>query len=467
MLFNSLEFCIFFPLVVIFHYFIWKKFRWQFLLLTSCYFYAAFVPLYLVLVFSIIGNAFITGLLFKSNLPRKLVMIIGVFVNISILILFKYYTFLHENLDILFGLLNTGFFLPELKLILPIGLSFHVFQAISYIIEVYYHRQETEHHFGYFSLYIMYFPQLIAGPIERPQNTLPQFKLPYSINSEKVISGLLILFWGLFKKVVIADRLAMAVDFSFENFSQQSGLSLAIAAFFYSFQIYCDFSGYSDIAIGASRILGIELMKNFKSPYIAKSITEFWKRWHISLSTWFRDYLYIPLGGNKVSSNKLYINLMIVFVVSGIWHGANWTFIVWGAIHGIILIIEKMINSVSKSKSNNAFKNSSLKKIMGQIITFTVVTIAWIYFRAPRIEVANDIIFKIFSVNVYDNIDLKLGNIELIFSFALIVILMIIEFEKLPKLRSQGLSIMLVTLLAISCYFFGVFNSQQFIYFQF
>jgi D-alanyl-lipoteichoic acid acyltransferase DltB (MBOAT superfamily) len=282
-----------------------------------------FVPVYILILGGTIIIDYYAGILLENTegKKRKVFLIASLIANIGVLAVFKYYNFLNNNLSVLlnsFGYKNS---IPNLGILLPIGLSFHTFQAMSYTIEVYRRKQKAERHFGIYALYVMFYPQLVAGPIERPQNMLHQFYEKHYFDFERIIDGLKLMLWGLFIKLVIADRLAIFVNAVYNNPEKHSGLTLAIATIFFAFQIYCDFSGYSNIAIGAARVMGFKLMTNFNRPYFSRSIAEFWKRWHISLSTWFSDYLYIPLGGNRVSVPRWYFNLFFVFLVSGLWHG--------------------------------------------------------------------------------------------------------------------------------------------------
>ena len=312
----------------------------------------------------------------------------------------------------------------------------------------------------------MFYPQLVAGPIERPQNLLPQFREKHIFTGDNFKIGLSQMAFGFFKKVVIADRLAMAVDYSFANAADQSGLSLAVSAIFYSFQIYCDFSGYSDIAIGAARIMGFKLLTNFNAPYFSRSISEFWKRWHISLSTWFRDYLYFSLGGNRVKNHRVYLNLFIVFLISGLWHGANWTFVIWGSIHGLIMIIERGFKAFWEKF--NIILNKYIITVFRIIVTFIIVTLAWVFFRAESSSKAVYILHKIFNLSLNDTITSPLNNAELLFSFCLIAILMCKEkwFSKINA-KNNIVFVFFIILISLCCYFFGVFDNKQFIYFQF
>jgi len=301
-----------------------------------------FIPIYiLILIFTIIIDYY-AGILLEETTGKnkKIYLIISLCANIGVLAVFKYFNFFIDNVNtLLFGFNISTIPLPFLKIILPIGLSFHTFQAMSYTIEVYMGRQKAERHFGYYALYVLFYPQLVAGPIERPQNILHQLHEEKKFEYPKVVSGLRLMLWGFFKKCVIADKIALLADPVFLKPDLFHGFPMVLAMLCFTIQIYCDFSGYSDIAIGSARTMGIDLMRNFNVPYISKSIDEFWRRWHISLSTWFRDYLYIPLGGNRVSEIRRYFNVFIVFLVSGFWHGANWTFVIWGALHGMFIML--------------------------------------------------------------------------------------------------------------------------------
>lgn len=403
MLFNSFHFVFFFIIVTSLYFVLPYKLRWFLLLVSSCYFYMAFVPMYiLILGFTIVIDYFAGIYIEKSEgKRRKLFLIFSLIANIGVLAVFKYYNFINDNLTFLlqeFGMQNP---VPYLSILLPIGLSFHTFQAMSYTIEVYRGHQAAERNFGIYSLYVMFYPQLVAGPIERPQNLLYQFRKNFDFDYERVVDGLKLMLWGLFKKIVIADRLAIYVDSVYNNPYQHHGLTFALATFFFAFQIYCDFSGYSDIAIGAARVMGFKLMTNFNRPYFARNISEFWKRWHISLSTWFKDYLYISMGGNKVSIPRWYFNLFIVFLVSGLWHGANWTFIIWGALNGFYLVFA-IITRKFRDKMN---KLSGIEKIPWlnhtfQILTAFVLTcFAWIFFRANNVNDAFHIVKEITKFN--------------------------------------------------------------------
>ena len=389
MLFNSFSFVIFFVVVTGLYFLLPHKLRWLMLLIASCTFYMFFVPIYILILFATIIIDYFAGIYIEKSVGkrRKYILVISLISNIGILAFFKYFNFFIDNVNTAFHFLNWNYSLDLLKIILPIGLSFHTFQAMSYTIEVYRGNQRAEKHFGIYSLYVMYYPQLVAGPIERPQNLLPQFHTKHKFNPYLFSNGLKQMLLGFFKKVVIADNLAPYVNQIYDNPHHYESITIFIATIFFALQIYCDFSGYSDIALGASRIMGIELMQNFKAPYRAISISDFWSRWHMSLSTWFKDYVYIPLGGNRVPQLRLFFNLFIVFLLSGFWHGASWTFIVWGIIHGVYTIIEIIAN---KNFPLQFYHKSQklLPTLVKRGVVFYLVCFAWIFFRADNISKA-------------------------------------------------------------------------------
>ncbi len=334
----------------------------------------------------------------KEKFKRKKWLLISLFSNLGILFGFKYFNFVNANVQALFDNFNIFYGVPAFDVLLPVGISFYTFQTLSYTIDVYNGETPVQNHLGIFAVYVSFFPQLVAGPIERSRHLLPQFYVEHKFSYDRVKYGLQQMLWGFFKKVVIADRLAIVVDGVYNNLDNYSGFSLVVATFFFAFQIYCDFSGYTDIAIGSARVMGFELIDNFKRPYFSKSISEFWKRWHISLSTWFRDYLYIPLGGNRVVKWRWYYNLFITFLISGFWHGANWTFLVWGALHGTYLIIAIVLIKPKKYILNMLnLKGGFIHKIYRVTFTFTLVVFAWIFFRANNISDAFYVINNMFS----------------------------------------------------------------------
>jgi alginate O-acetyltransferase complex protein AlgI len=473
MLFNSTAFIFFFILVTTLYYVLPHNTRWAMLLTASCYFYMAFEPIYiLILAFTIVIDYF-AGIAIENakGKQRKLLLLISIFANIGILAVFKYYNFFNDIISDTLNLFKFKNNISYLSILLPIGLSFHTFQAMSYTIEVYRGNQKAEKHFGIYSLYVMFYPQLVAGPIERPQNLLPQFHTKHAFEMKNLEAGFKKMLFGFFKKLVIADRLSIYVDAVFNNSTHHTGTSLAVATIFFAFQIYCDFSGYSDIAIGAAKMMGIDLMTNFRRPYLSSSISEFWSRWHISLSTWFKDYFYISLGGNRVGIPRWYFNLFFVFLISGLWHGANWTFLMWGSINGVYLILALMRDRVfSKLHLPSApFKNSFVN-LLNILITFILICISWIFFRANNISQANRIIYQIFTDHgiIFFDIDLIYGGLAILF---LLIFEWIqekecnrLQFMNSPStwVRFFSYSLMITAIMA-----FGVFDGAQFIYFQF
>lgn len=367
----------------------------------------------------------------ESKAKRKKWLYLSLISNLGILFGFKYFNFINENIQTIFDSFNIFYNIPAFDILLPVGISFYTFQTLSYTIDVYNGKTPAQKHLGVFAVYVSFFPQLVAGPIERSNRLLPQFFKKHDFNYNRVRSGLQQMLWGFFKKVVIADRLAIVVDGVYNNLDSYSGFPLVIATIFFTFQIYCDFSGYSDIAIGSARVMGFELMENFKRPYFSKSISDFWKRWHISLSTWFRDYLYIPLGGNRVVKWKWYYNLFITFLVSGFWHGANWTFIAWGALHGIYLILAIVLaNPKDKILTALNLKGSKIHKYYQVIFTFILASFAWIFFRANNITDAFYVVTNLFTdISEYTNLHamkLKLRGLgvsqnDILISFGLII----------------------------------------------
>jgi len=470
MLFNSINFVIFFIIVTTLYFVLPQKFRWFLLLAASCYFYMAFVPIYiLILGFTIVVDYF-AGILIENakGVRRKFFLTLSLFANIGVLCAFKYYNFLNANLSLLLSHLG-GYSnpIPYLAILLPIGLSFHTFQAMSYTIEVYRGNQSAERNFGIYSLYVMFYPQLVAGPIERPQNLLHQFYEKHEFSSARVTEGLKQMMVGFLKKLVIADRLSIYVDTIYNSSGVESGKSLLVATIFFAFQIYCDFSAYSDIAIGAAKVMGFDLMRNFNRPYFSLSISEFWRRWHISLSTWFKDYLYISLGGSRVKTVfRRYFNLMVVFLISGLWHGANWTFVIWGALNGLLLIIE----SIFKMPATTTVW---WKRLIRTIYTFSLICLTWVFFRANTAHEAFSIVKKIiqFKGPIY------LGNPKDHFYYSLVAIIALVFIEYMREYKPQSVKLLdnknvavrysFYTLSIIAILLFGVLDGGQFIYFQF
>ena len=390
MLFNSIEFLIFFPLVTGFYFVIPHHWRWALLLMASCVFYMCFIPAYILILFFLIIIDYFMGIYIEtsSGARRRMFLIVSILSTCLVLFVFKYFNFFSSSFSELAQFWGFNYPAKVLGLVLPIGLSFHTFQSLSYVIEVYRGHQKAERHFGIYALYVMFYPQLVAGPIERPQNLLHQFREKHYFDYDRVTDGLKLMAWGMFKKVVIANRLAIFVNQVYGAPMTYHGPAFVIATVFFAFQIYCDFSGYSDIAIGAAQVMGFKLMDNFNRPYFSKSVAEFWKRWHISLSSWFRDYLYISLGGNRCVKWRWQFNLFITFLVSGLWHGANWTYIIWGALNGFYLIFgiwtSEFKNGIIESLGLD--KHQRVLKLVQVTITFSLICFAWIFFRANNIQ---------------------------------------------------------------------------------
>ncbi len=437
MLFNSLEFLIYFPIVVALYFAIAPRYRWILLLLASYYFYMCWNYKYIILIITSTIIDYIAGIHIsreKIRWKRKAYLVLSLLTNLGLLFSFKYFNFFGDSLNFIFDKINVMQHLPELNVLLPVGISFYTFQTLSYTIDVYKGVKEPERHIGKFALYVAFFPQLVAGPIERSTRLLPQMHQHFKFDYERVKNGILQMCWGFFKKVVIADRLAEYVNMVYNNSSDYGGTHYIIATVFFAFQIYCDFSGYSDIAIGSASILGYDLMRNFKRPYLAQNIREFWQRWHISLSTWFRDYLYIPLGGNRVLKWRWYYNLFITFLISGLWHGANWTFVVWGGLHGFYLVFAIWTANIRKRMNKLVFgENVFLHNFFQVIITIILAWFAWIFFRANTIGDAFLIIKKIISQ--IQPIALLSNILGIVVLFAILRFLKILE-EKV-KLSNQ------------------------------
>jgi D-alanyl-lipoteichoic acid acyltransferase DltB (MBOAT superfamily) len=436
----------------------------------------AFVPIYIfILAFTIIVDYFAGIYIEKATgRRRKLYLILSLIANVGVLVVFKYYNFFIGN----FNFLLTGFALnnplPHLNILLPIGLSFHTFQAMSYTIEVYRGNQKSERHFGIYSLYVMFYPQLVAGPIERPQNLLRQFREKHDFDYNRVTEGLKLMLWGFVKKLVIADRLGLYVDVVYSDPNHQGSASLIVATIFFAFQIYADFSGYSDIALGAAKVMGFKLMNNFNRPLFSRSTAEFWKRWHISLSSWFRDYLYISIGGNRVSVPRWYFNLLFVFFVSGLWHGAGWTFIIWGTLNGFYLVFG-IITQSFRNKMNDLLGITKLPRFnlaLQVLTTFLLTCFARIFFRANNVSEAFTIVKKIVTFN---SPGFFRDTTMLFYSVAGILLLMLTEFKEeyfkggfsLLYNKKWAVRTLACAFLIILILITGVFDGGQFIYFQF
>ena len=482
MLFNSLTFLVFFVVVTGLYFLLPHRFRWFLLLLASCFFYMFFKPVYILILFGTIIIDYYAGIKLEEiqdQKKKKFFLILSLIANIGVLVVFKYFNFINENISQVLVHVGVQNPIPFLKILLPIGLSFHTFQAMSYTIEVYRGNQKAERHFGIYALYVMFYPQLVAGPIERPQNILHQFRIQHNFEYANVSAGLKLMLWGFFKKLVIADRLAIGVDEVYNHLDSYTGIALIIATIFFAIQIYCDFSGYSDIALGAAKVMGFTLMVNFNRPYASRSISEFWTRWHISLSSWFKDYLYIPLGGNRVKVSRLYFNLFIVFMISGLWHGASWTFIIWGALHGIYLITALVTKNIGL-RISDFFKKLKLSFLVNAFnigFVFALITFAWLFFRAKTTHDAFYVVkhlLDIHSINMAKDIYLNNGQDFFVTSIFVIFFMEVVQyinsnyrnllFKHPSVIVRWGFCISLIIMICV----FGIYhNDSEFIYFQF
>jgi alginate O-acetyltransferase complex protein AlgI len=471
MLFNSLDFLVFFPVVTLIYFLLPHKLRWVHLLAASCYFYMSFIPAYILILGFTISIDYIAGMLIEgsSGRRRRLFLVISLFSNIGVLALFKYADFLIGQGNFILHAVHSAKLLPLQHIILPIGLSFHTFQAMSYTIEIYRGNQRAERHFGLYALYVMFYPQLVAGPIERPSGLLRQLRERHYFNWVALGSGLRLMLWGFFKKLVIADRVSGYVNYAYAHVNHLSSAYVVLAVILFSFQIYCDFSGYSDIAIGAARTMGFSLTTNFNRPYFSTGLREFWTRWHISLSTWFRDYLYIPLGGNRVRHGRKYLNILIVFLLSGLWHGASWNFVVWGAVHGVMMLCVVVYADLRGRRRGDAAGWPG--KAAGLVATFSLVTLAWVFFRCVDMGEAMNILGRLAGCSGDPHFEAQISKTTLALSGLFIGVLLWVEAKLSPRLdelqRRMWPDIAFGALTLASILVFGVFTSQPFIYFQF
>jgi D-alanyl-lipoteichoic acid acyltransferase DltB (MBOAT superfamily) len=492
MSFVSVEFIVFFAVAIPLYFIFPHRLRWLFLLIASYFFYAYWNAAYILLiVFTTLVDYGAARLIDQTDLGRpgrrRLYLAASLAVNLGVLFTFKYFNFFNTSLAAALNPLGIAYTPSPLQLILPLGISFYTFQSMAYTIDVYRGQVKAERHLGIFAAYVAFFPQLVAGPIERAGRMLPQFRQMVTFDERRVVEGFRLILWGFFKKVVIADRLAVYVNSVYNQPHSYSGWTLILATVFFAFQIYCDFSGYSDIALGTARVIGFKLVQNFRQPYFAESVRDFWRRWHISLSTWFRDYLYIPLGGNRAALSRGLLNLMIVFVVSGLWHGASWTFVIWGALHGLYIVVETLLARRRVSTAETGLGNRLLR--IG--ITFGLVCFAWIFFRANSLPDAQYIVSHLldFSRGLHGltapfNIRERLGTslevvamAEMAVTFLLLATLLVVDgFDARrglvqgvegwsPRLRWAAYYALTIAI-GLSLLIYGQ-AAQEFIYFQF
>jgi len=484
MLFNSLEFVVWFPIIAGIYFLLPHRFRWILLLLASYYFYMCWKAEYVVLIFISTIIDYFAGIRIanaKSKLARKLYLSLSVCTNLGLLFAFKYFNFFADSTRLLLSNISVMNNIPHFNLLLPVGISFYTFQTLGYSIDVYRGRIKPQKHFGIFALYVSFFPQLVAGPIERASHLMPQFFEKQKFCSERILAGVTLCAKGFFKKIVIADNVALLVDLVYNDPQNFSGWPLITATILFAIQIYCDFSGYSDIAIGIARILGFRLMTNFNKPYLARSIAEFWKRWHISLSTWFRDYLYIPLGGNRVTLKRFYLNIFITFVISGLWHGANWTFIVWGFLHALYMLMASAFSS-TKERMLLFFRIDRKSRIVGYfnvVVTFSLVCFAWIFFRANSLRDSAYIVSHLFhGLGNFSSLEVLFSSVSRtqIYVFVIIAFFGLNEafylfeedgFQKSAYVKNKYFRAIKYAICFIAILTLGKISPQNFIYFQF
>lgn len=496
MLFNSLSFLIFFPIVLMIYFVIPRKVRYVWLLISSYYFYMCWNASYALLLLSSTLITYGASLMiwrFKGkNGVKKVTVGVSLFLNFGILFFFKYFNFAVETIEKIISKVGITFEGPVLDVLLPVGISFYIFQAVGYTIDIYRERLEPEKNPLRYALFVSFFPQLVAGPIERSTNLLVQLREVDKLrlwDTKRIQKGFLVMLYGYVMKMIIADRIAIFVDtvFDVESYSTHHGFTVAIAMVLFAIQIYCDFGGYTYIAMGAAKIMGFELMDNFRMPYLAMNIKDFWDRWHISLSTWFRDYLYFPLGGSRKGAVRKYVNILIVFLVSGLWHGASWHYVLWGAIHGVMRVVGELTVKVrEKIYTALHFDTDTLAVKMWRVIcTFSLVSLAWVFFRAESIGQAVDLIQNMFST--YNpwvltdgslfalGLDAKEWNVLLV-SILFLIVVDVCRYKKVPLMdifMKQNLWFRWLAFYAaiMAVVLFGVYGAQydaaQFIYFQF
>lgn len=478
MTFNSFTFLWLFPLIFIIYYGLKKvagatrlsnnnsRLSNYLLLIISYMLYAKSDPVWCLYLFAVTGITYLFARLIehRNAYGKRKYIILGATLSLLPLGIFKYYNFLSENIDIIFSAVGIGKGLPGLNWAIPLGISFFSFQAVGYLFDVYYKRIKAERNWWDYMLFVGFFPQIASGPISKAKDLLPQIKSERPFDYAQCVRGLRWLLWGFFLKTFVADRLGLYVDTVLNNYEHQTGSSCLLASFFYAFQIYADFAGYSLMAIGVGAIMGFDLVNNFRRPYLSVSVTDFWRRWHISLSTWLKDYVYIPMGGNRCSKARNYFNIFVTFLVSGIWHGANWTFILWGMLHGVFQIVEKALGLQKHD-------NKDIMRIVRIIVTFCLVTFAWIFFRMPTVGDALNVVGKIISdmpSAIY-----KSNNTNTVLCIAAVSVVLakdwIEEFSTFSLFNNKYALVRWMSYLIVifSILLFGVLDSSSFIYASF
>lgn len=500
MLFNSVSFLIFFPIVILIYFLIPQRIKYLWLLAASYYFYMSWNPVYALLILTSTVVSWLSGLLLsaggqrlgkRAQAAKKWCLAGCVVLNLGILFFFKYYTFATGSIEKIFALFHVAVELPTLDVLLPVGISFYTFQAMGYVFDVFRGEIPAEKNFLRYALFISFFPQLVAGPIERSKNLMHQIYEPHSFNGERVKDGLLLMGWGFFQKLVIADRIAILVKDVYSYYTNYSGLQILLATILFAFQIYCDFSGYSDIAIGAARVMGFTLTKNFESPYYATTVSEFWRRWHISLTTWFRDYVYIPLGGNRCGRWKKYRNLFLTFLVSGLWHGAGWYYVVWGGLNGIYQIAGDLTRSLRTRLWERLHIRTGCAswRLLQGLVTFMLVDFSWFFFRSGGIMAALQMLrhgitepgfFTLFSEDTLLGLNtMALSEKDFYVMLLSLALLMLVDYWKKQKVDIKGILArqniwfrclvyygLIFAVLILGIYGPG-YDASAFIYFQF
>ena len=485
MIFNSAEFLVFYPLVLLFYFVLPKKLKWPLLLAASYFFYMIWNPPLIFLILFTTAVSYVSAIIIEkteNKARKKFWLAMTLITSLGVLFFFKYFNFLADSAISVWNFFGGNADDLVLKLILPVGISFYTFQTLSYVIDVYRGDIKAERHFGWYALFVSFFPQLVAGPIERPDNLLPQLKADHKLEASNAFAGIQKMAVGFFKKIVVADLIAEFVNSVYNSPESATGLGIVIASVLFSVQIYCDFSGYTDIAIGCARVMGIRLMQNFNRPYQARSIKEFWARWHISLSTWFRDYLYIPLGGNRCSKARHFFNIFVVFFVSGLWHGASWTFVVWGVLHGVYQIV----GALTKKPRERIYKALKIKTeslafvLWQRFWTFVLVCFSWIFFRANSFSDALLLIQRLFTEWNTGFFTETLSSMGITVTAVLVTLLSVLIMSMLDTITNdekigesgtasrQYTALWILFVVAIAwCLLLSVGGASAFIYFQF